>query len=463
MHARVARSSVSLETVLELAQKTAGADVDADAPLMDAGVDSLGAVELRNQLQAAAGSSQSLPSTLVFDHPTARQIASLFIIDTPPLDVVDGNVRSTSSRKGVSVASIQPVLPNGAQSMVALWRKAATGRDAFGESPAMRWDPSSDGPMRYGAFMRNAEQFDPVAFSVSPPEASSMDPQQRNVLEGGYAALCGAGLRRAHLMESNTAVFVGVMSTEFKDAVQHENAYTMTGTGHCFVSGRLSYTLGLQGACEAIDVACSAALVACHSARRAVQNDETDAAVLVGVNMMFLPSTLDSFAAAGLTSPSGKAHVFDSKASGFVRGEACVAGVLSAAARSPLLDVRGTGVGQDGRSASLTAPNGRAQHQLLGIVLADAGLDHVQLVEAAANGSPMGDPIEGSSRARYMHAATLTLHAEKATISFPPSTSCSHPHDCARLFESFFAQSARLRRHSPRKALSHAMRCQSVA
>ena len=67
-----------------------------------------------------------------------------------------------------------------------------------------------------------------------------------------YAALHGAGLRRARLMESNTAVFVGVMSTEFKDAVQHENAYTMTGTGHCFVSGRLSYTLGLHGACEAI-------------------------------------------------------------------------------------------------------------------------------------------------------------------------------------------------------------------
>ena len=67
---------VSLEAVLEMVKRTAGGSVDADAPLMEAGVDSLGAVELRNQLQGAAG-GLSLPSTLVFDHPTARQLASL--------------------------------------------------------------------------------------------------------------------------------------------------------------------------------------------------------------------------------------------------------------------------------------------------------------------------------------------------------------------------------------------------
>jgi hypothetical protein len=39
---------ISLQTVLEMVQRTAGSAVDADAPLMEAGVDSLGAVELRN-------------------------------------------------------------------------------------------------------------------------------------------------------------------------------------------------------------------------------------------------------------------------------------------------------------------------------------------------------------------------------------------------------------------------------
>merc|ERR1711995_56423 len=77
-----ATCGVSLEAVLEMVKRTAGGSIDADAPLMEAGVDSLGAVELRNQLQGAAG-SQSLPSTLVFDHPTARQLASVLQPEQP--------------------------------------------------------------------------------------------------------------------------------------------------------------------------------------------------------------------------------------------------------------------------------------------------------------------------------------------------------------------------------------------
>merc|ERR1712185_536421 len=71
---------ISLEAVLEMVHRTAGSAVDADAPLMEAGVDSLGAVELRNQLQQAVGEGMRLPSTLIFDHPTARQLAKVFAV-----------------------------------------------------------------------------------------------------------------------------------------------------------------------------------------------------------------------------------------------------------------------------------------------------------------------------------------------------------------------------------------------
>lgn len=60
---------------------------------MEAGADSLGAVELRNQLQAASGSGNKLVSTLVSDHPAARQLAALLSSD--------GDERRTASSHGL--------------------------------------------------------------------------------------------------------------------------------------------------------------------------------------------------------------------------------------------------------------------------------------------------------------------------------------------------------------------------
>ena len=71
------RGSIGLEAVLEMVKRTAGtAVVDADAPLMEVGLDSLGAVELRNLLEQASG-SEALPSNLFEEHPTARGLAIL--------------------------------------------------------------------------------------------------------------------------------------------------------------------------------------------------------------------------------------------------------------------------------------------------------------------------------------------------------------------------------------------------
>ena len=47
--------TVSLETVLALAARKASVEVDADTPLIEAGLDSLDAVELRHELQEALG------------------------------------------------------------------------------------------------------------------------------------------------------------------------------------------------------------------------------------------------------------------------------------------------------------------------------------------------------------------------------------------------------------------------
>ena len=70
-----------------------------DAPLMSSGLDSLGAVELRNTLEAALG--VSLPGTLVFDYPTSEAIALLAEgLMTSPLEEGDSDDDDGSAWSG---------------------------------------------------------------------------------------------------------------------------------------------------------------------------------------------------------------------------------------------------------------------------------------------------------------------------------------------------------------------------
>ena len=182
-----------------------------------------------------------------------------------------------------------------------------------------------------------------------------------------------------------------------------------TGSSHSVASGRISFVLGMQGPCVSYDTACSAALAANHAALRALQHRECVAALSVGVSMMLLPGVGITFATAGMLSAGGHCHTFDSRADGYVRGEACCAATLrvSSFAAHDTLRLVGSCVRQDGKSASLTAPNGQAQRALLWAALADAAMlsDQVACVEAHGTGTALGDPIEARSLA--------SLHTER--------------------------------------------------
>ena len=238
-----------------------------------------------------------------------------------------------------------------------------------------------------------------------------MDPQQRLLLESGYEALHTARLDRASLGGSLTGVFVGIAANEFAQLLAASPAgasvYAATGSSHSIASGRLSYVLGLHGACAAYDSACSAALVALHAAVRALQGDECTRGLAAGVNLMLTPAVGASFALAGMTSPHGRSHTFDARADGYARAEACAAVSMAPSAAADTEGwklsavVQGCAVRSDGRSASLTAPNGQAQQGLLRAALADASTfaDSVAMAEAHGTGTALGDPIEAGSLA----------------------------------------------------------------
>ena len=66
----------------------------------------------------------------------------------------------------------------------------------------------------------------------------------------------------------------------------------------------------------------------------------------------------------------------------------------------------GSAIRQDGRSASLTAPNGQAQQGVLGASLVDARLEasEIAVLEAHGTGTALGDPIEAGAVAAVFPA-----------------------------------------------------------
>ena len=169
-----------LGDVLEAAQRTAGASLDADTPLMEAGVDSLGAVELRNQLQHLGG--EALPPTVVFDHPTARQLTALFSSadarksnepeQLQPRACVDKEPPPT----GVQLLGLSALHPNGGE-------HTGTCLDSVSEVPTTRWDldsletcgVSTNSAVRHGGFIRGAQLVDNAVFCISSAEATAME------------------------------------------------------------------------------------------------------------------------------------------------------------------------------------------------------------------------------------------------------------------------------------------------
>lgn len=328
--------------------------------------------------------------------------------------------------QSVAIIGIGCRFPGGIKDTVSFWDFLVKKKNGCIPVPKDRWradyfynpNRTRKGKIyarRFG-FLKDIDQFDPQFFNMSPREAESMDPQHRLLLEVTWEAIEDSGIIPSHLSNAKVGVFVGQFMADYGtlqvDSISNAylNLQNATGVANSMSSNRLSYFFNLTGPSMTIDTACSSGLVSIDLACKSLLMGETKLSIAGGVNAIIKPESTISISQASMLSPDGYCKSFDAKADGYARAEG--AGILVLKRLSEAIKdndliyavIRGIGINQDGKTDSITIPNGDAQVTLATEVLATGRINpqEISYAEAHGTGTPTGDPIETKALGTFL-------------------------------------------------------------
>ncbi|NTU29407.1 SDR family NAD(P)-dependent oxidoreductase [Brevibacillus sp. HB1.1] len=424
--------------------------IDEDAPLEKYGIDSVMAMQLTNQLEKAYG---SLSKTLLYEYQNIEDLTGYLLAHhgdkiiaimgagktaetstvenianvLAPTDSITEHRRrfsrfvarehannQTTSDLDIAIIGISGRYPQAAN-VQEFWNNLRDGKDCITEIPQERWDHSlyfdearnrqGKAYSKWGGFIDGVDQFDPLFFHISPREAEMMDPQERLFLETVWNLLEDAGHTREVLQrqyDNRVGVYVGAMYQPYHafDTDMEKGSIISLSSYHS-IANRVSYFFNLQGPSMAIDTACSSSAIAIYHACESLIKGESTLAIAGGVNVSIHPKKYLGLSQAQMIGSHADSRSFGD-GDGYLPAEGVGAVLLKPLAKamedgdSILAVIKSAATNHGGRTNGFSVPNPHAQAQLMEDNFARAGIDPrtISYVEAAANGSLLGDPIE---------------------------------------------------------------------
>ncbi|MBZ9609083.1 SDR family NAD(P)-dependent oxidoreductase [Clostridium estertheticum] len=316
---------------------------------------------------------------------------------------------NSASREPIAIIGMSGAMP-GSENLDEFWKSIEEKSDMISTIPEERWnwerfygDPIAEPgktDIKYGGFMKEIDEFDPLFFNISPVEAEKMDPQERIMLQTVWNTMDNSGHKITDLSGTRTSVFIGVSNGDYQELLLKDDIATaMTRT---MLTNRISYFFNWSGPSEPVDTACSSSLVAIHRAVESIWHDDCEFAVAGGINLISSPNLFIAGSSLGMLSKDGKCKTFDKDANGYVRGEG-VGAILLKPLSKAIRDkdyihglIKGTAVNHGGKSNSITSPNSKAQADVIVRAHERASIDPstVTYIETHGTGTSLGDPVE---------------------------------------------------------------------
>lgn len=410
-----------------------------DRSFQDYGIDSILIMQLLHPIQHILG--RDIDPSVLFEYATLRSFAAWLEEKLPdalarvlPGKTQDQTIKSTPPAKTDSrIADDIAVVGMtcrfaGANDLDAYWDLLKEGRSAIQTVPPERWNSENN----YTAgLIENPYSFDSKFFCLDENDARAMDPQALLILEETLKLFCDAGYTMEEVKGKPIGVYVGGRSNHIPDAEKMQlSRNPILTVGQNYLSANISRFFDLRGPSIVVDTACSSALVAMSMAIQALQNKDTEAAVVGGVSLLITDDTHRLFAQRGLLNKSGDFHILDSRANGIILGEGAGLVLLKTVGQA-LKDrdhiyavIKSIAINNDGRTAGPATPNIEAQTEIMrsALVKCNKRPEDISYIEVNGSGSEVPDLIEIKAINAAYRSSNVTpcqLGSTKPNIGHP--------------------------------------------